>query len=63
MKEFRFVQAENGGWVVFAIGEPGLLAPIKAAFTSTEDLLAGFPSLLQPSAGVADPVIMQQGDV
>ncbi|MDW9772565.1 hypothetical protein GOA89_11490 [Sinorhizobium meliloti] len=63
MKEFRFVQAENGGWVVFIPSSPEVPPPVKAAFSSTEDLTANFTQLLQPASDGIDPVTMQQGDV
>lgn len=66
MKEFRFVRAENGGWVVYEMREPGVLSPIKGAYTTFADLVDGLPFLLQPSEEPTPPaggVEMGQGDV
>lgn len=63
MKEFRFVQAENGGWVVTETGEAGIIPSIRAAFTSTEDLVAGFVGLLEPAPAPEGDIEMGAGEV
>ncbi|MGV2099042.1 hypothetical protein [Rhizobium sp. 21-4511-3d] len=64
MKEFRFAQAENGGWVVFGVADSSVPTPIIAAFSSTEDLIAGFAELLNPSEGSGSgDVELGEGDV
>ena len=62
MKEFRFIQAQNGGWVVYGVVPENIPAPCVAAFTSTEDLIAGFAAILAPVDPAGD-VFMQSGDV
>lgn len=64
MKEFRFLRAQNGGWVVFGVVPDSIPAPCVAAFTSTEHLVAGFADILQPiEQPTVGDVVMQSGDV
>lgn len=49
MKEFSFQQTSNGGWIVVEGPLGGSRLPqTQYAYSSTEDLMAALPKLLEP---------------
>lgn len=45
MNEFHFQRATNGGWTVY-VGHKNAMPQAVYAYTSTEDLMAALPKLL-----------------